>query len=136
MEKQITADTTLSCGHKPTPRTSEHDCGTGYGTDNDGNTRCYACAEEYERELFKVAGDKREPFAAYLKADASGNLTINTWTGGKLADVVSTREIPLTRMSFTHGRNILTYTARDAHGREWYGRGNAGIITTLRRKGK
>lgn len=64
----------LDCGHAPTPQ-KEGACGTGYGTDSDGKTRCYQCCADKGRAdmlatgratlyLVESDGSKIEPFTA------------------------------------------------------------------------
>jgi hypothetical protein len=127
--------TILDCGHPTTVTQDELFPGTAITSD--GRTSCYSCAEQNERTAFDLAGSERKPFTAYLTGDVKvkGSLKVTTWTGAELATVLNAHPIALTRTSFTHGKTILAYTARDAQGRLWYGRGNPGIVTTLRRKG-
>jgi hypothetical protein len=135
--QQITPETVLSCGHRPTPQPAGS-CVTGYGIDMRGFTRCFGCAEAHERETFERAGAAREPFVAYLSGDPKvrGSLTITTWTGAEIAKVTSAKEMKTPYGGTLHGDKWLSYTAVDAHGREWFGRGTPGVVTSIRRKGK
>jgi len=108
--------TILDCGHEPTPNAG---CGTGYATARDtGKRSCYSCAEELERADMATA--KR--FSAYLSSD---NMSITTWTGGKLGRV--------TRMTRNDRQTFVRVT--DIHGKEWAGIGPAenGTYVSLRR---
>lgn len=45
--------TLLDCGHAPSPHS---DLTTGYGTDRDGKTHCYACCAETDRKAMIETG--------------------------------------------------------------------------------
>lgn len=101
--------------------------------DSENKTSCQDCAEKNELSAFKKASQDRVPFTAYMNCAGDG---IETWTGFKLADIISSKRIKMALFSTYMGQTIRTYTARDSEGKLWYGRGNAGMVTNLRRKGK
>lgn len=102
-------------------------CGAaGYAIVTDGSKICYACADKAQIGELKT----RQPFVAYVSSDGQ---SITTWTGGKLMTVTRSTPCALTRQSFTHDhRSYKSIRARDVHGKNWYGRGSAGICITLR----
>jgi hypothetical protein len=137
METATNPTAPLDCGHPPT-KMEKGSCAAGVAVDRAGNTSCYACAEKAEVVAFRCAGTERKPFGAYLSTDPQSptRLVLTTWTGRKLATVMGTHKIPTGRVSFIHGRTMESFVAVDPEGREWYGRGNAGIHCTVRRRGK
>ena len=73
--------------------------------------------------------DRSKPFVAYVSSDGKH---VTGWKGNVLGAIVSTNQIRLTRLSYTHGKHIYCYRVRDVHGAYWFGRGNPGICITLR----
>jgi hypothetical protein len=76
----------LDCGHKPTAPEHLHPHGmpmtTGYGRDREtGETFCYECAHDKERELVR----KSDKVFAYLSSDGK---RVQDWPGGVLSDRV------------------------------------------------
>jgi len=76
----------LDCGHKPAEPTSLHYNGvpmtTGYGSDGKtGETFCYDCAHDKERELIR----KSDKVFAYLSSDGK---RVQDWPGGVMSDRV------------------------------------------------
>jgi len=104
---------------------------TGYARCDDGKSLvCYSCCDKRQVEELR---DRSKPFHAYLSGDG---LTVGTWTGGKLMDVVSRWSCKLSRRSWAHGKDYSSVRARDVHGALWYGRGSPGVCITMRpRKG-
>lgn len=98
----------------------------GYAIGTDGKRVCIPCAEKREVEAFKVA----TRYVAYVAMDGKA---IATFTGKVLATIVSAKPCALTRLSYTHGRSMFSYTAVTNDGARWYGRGNPGIVIKLRR---
>lgn len=90
---------------------------------------CADCANAYERLELKAAHANGERFTAYL---AAGGAELHTWLGSVLGRVIRSRVVKLTRLSHTHGKAICSVRVRDVHGNEWVGRGNDGIVITLR----
>jgi hypothetical protein len=98
---------------------------TNYARDDHGNVFSDEGVNIRERrELL----DRTRPFVCYLSSDGKH---VTGWKGNVLGDVTCSRTIPLTRVSFTHGRTIQSVRVRDVHGGYWYGRGNAGIAIKL-----
>ena len=103
-----------------------HATGTGYAVLPDEKNICYSCADSRQRnELL----DRSRPFMAYVSGDGK---RITSWTGGHLMKITESWQIPLTRVSFTHGKRIAHIHAVDVHGGHWTGRGSAGIVIILR----
>lgn len=114
---------TLDCGHVP----SEHSSfTTGYGTDDEGKTSCYACCLVSDLAYMATT----DTMGAYLSMDGA---TITNWPGGTLARV--------TWLSITKGYtptggayDRVYVNARDADGGTWHGRGQGkGMCVVLRR---
>ena len=99
---------------------------TGYAVPRDGEKICHPCANTSQREGMKTA----RIIVAYISSDGR---SVTTWTGGKLATVIRSTYVELTRISFTHGRFIRAIRAVDDTGAHWYGRGSPGLAVTLRR---
>lgn len=95
--------------------------GTGYATESDGHTMCYACAGGIEIERMRTV----DKVTAYLSPD-SGKVT--TWTGDTLARV--------TACHTSASAHKVYIQATDAFGGEWYGVGPAetGTYVNLRRR--
>ena len=108
--------------HKP-----EGTCAAGYAVLRDGARICYSCADK--RQVADLL-DRSRPFCGYVSGD--GN-RITSWTGGLLMHITDSRPCQLTRQSFTHDRrSYRSFRARDVHGKNWHGRGSAGIVIKLR----
>jgi hypothetical protein len=100
--------------------------GTGYAVTMDGEKICYSCADTRQRDGMKTASI----IGAYISSDGR---SVTTWTGGKLATVIRSTHVRLTRVSFAHGGSIRAIRAVDDTGAHWYGRGSPGLAVTLRR---
>lgn len=99
---------------------------TRHGLSSSDEMICYVCCNA--RDLQTMKTDDR--FAGYLSCDGK---QFTTWTGDLLGHVIDSRPCKLTRPSFTHDQHSYrSVRVRDVHGREWYGRGSAGIAITLR----
>lgn len=108
----------LDCGHAPTPTSGS---GTGYATDSTtGETKCYACADQYEIDLLRTA----DRFVAYLSLDSK---RITTWTGGTLGTVTRATDSAPAKKTYVR--------VTDVHGIDWYGVGpiESGTYVSLRR---
>jgi hypothetical protein len=117
----ITDETVLDCGHKPSPHSQYT---TGYGTDREGKTSCYDCANSQEAAAFSAS----DRYTAYVNKD--GYLT--TWPGGVLAQAMP-RYHGVSRNGW-HGSEVHSWRFRDCDGAEWYGRnGGPGMVITVRR---
>ena len=108
------------------------DCGqtfydeTKYARSSSDEMLCYSCCTVRDLQAIKTY----DRFTGYLSSDGR---QFSTWSGGLLGHVIDSRPCKLTRMSFTHDRkSYRSVRVRDVHGREWYGRGSAGIVITLR----
>jgi hypothetical protein len=100
---------------------------SGYAITQDNRKICYSCSDNMQREELK---DRSRPFFAYVSSDGK---EITTWTGGKLMTVTISRPCQLTRQSFLHDRRAYrSIRARDIHGKNWAGRGSAGIAIKMR----
>jgi hypothetical protein len=110
----ITSETTLDCGHKPTPRTG---IGTGYATTDDNRLVCYDCANSHELYRMNAADN----FMGYLSSDGKN---ITTWTGFKLATVTHSRV--RSNGGFAASSTRVYFNAVDAMGNRWYGSGPGG----------
>ncbi len=113
----------LACGHEPSPHT-ESTTGTGW---IDGVEICNECCDLHARIQLKRSHGKKERFTCYMSENG-----VTTWTGGLLGSIIRAKKVKLTRRSYTHGTYIVSYRVRDVHGNEWIGRGNPGIVTTMR----
>lgn len=108
---------TLTCGHDSTP--DNFTFTTGYATLPNGETLCYPCADEYQRDELKNSNT----FVGYVNSDQT---EITTWTGGKLMDMTPKygyRQQTGTRQITPSGGywRRHDYRAKDVHGQEWYG---------------
>lgn len=117
----MTTPETLDCGHVSTP----NGCAAGYATRSDNTRICYGCANESQRAELKTA----DRFVAYLTVPVSTDedwanrrpgavnaSLLTTWSGGKLATVVSLR-----RTRHNIGGYLYRFNAIDVHGQHWYG---------------
>jgi len=105
------------CGHAP----SEHSSiATGYGTDNNGKTRCYACCTAADKEQMDTA----DHVTHYLSED--GKRLVN-WPGYYLGRVTRTGA----RHPFSRERYYVNVC--DFAGRMWHGVGAPGMWCTLRK---
>jgi len=114
----------LDCGHTPTVPHSPMTSGTAHTPD--GREICCDCADRDQRERLKTATAS----VGYLNLKRR---MITTWTGGHLATVTAWWTI------YHNKAGTLTcWRARDAEGREWYGRGSGdGMATRMHaRKGQ
>jgi hypothetical protein len=104
----------LDCGHEPTPS----GIGTGYARMPNGETLCYDCADNAQREDLKTA----TRYFAYLSSDDSH---VITWSGGTLGHVTY----------LNRNRRQTFIRMRDVHGRMWAGIGpsESGTYVSLRR---
>lgn len=93
---------------------------SGYAILPNGGRICYACSNMLEVGAMARA----ERYTAYLSSDGT---RITDWPGGVLATVITTRP------TFRHGQGWYAVRARDVHGAIWYGRGQRGMVLTLRR---
>lgn len=112
-----------SCCHK-VKATDGRGCSTGYAVTPNNRLMCYTCADAAQREELR---DTSRPFFAYL---AGNGRNITTWTGGELMRV----ERETGWRIFGSRRNMgACVTARDVHGKRWYGRGaGRGMCIKLR----
>jgi hypothetical protein len=117
--------TTLSCGHAPSPH-GEHTTGTAWLPQDPPTPPievCWDCADEHVRSQMRLGA----PVGAYLSGDGK---TIQTWSGGKLADV--TESVERRCGGFARGVTRIYWKA-SGEGRTWHG-STAGrnIVTTMR----
>ena len=117
------SESILDCGHDA----ADH----SIARDQNDKTLCYRCANERERVAFREAGEQGLAYGAYV-GESNGATVITTWTGEQLA--VVTRMRPMGRK--VPGRaQLFALTAKDSHGRTWYGRSQgAGMAVVLRVK--
>lgn len=119
---------TLDCGHPPTITDG---VGTGYGTDRQGRTACYACATVGDLAAIEsaVCGDRMTQYVS-----TGGGKVVN-WPGSVLMagiewgapHVFSERAVNVPRADVR--RYFKVY---DAHGRMWSGIGAPGMYALLR----
>jgi hypothetical protein len=102
-----------------------------YALSRDNEMLCYQCCTA--RDIRTMMHASR--FTGYLSSDGRSFVT---WPGETLGTVIDSRPCKLTRLSYTHDkRGYMSVRVRDVNGREWHGRGSAGIVITLRAcKGK
>jgi hypothetical protein len=110
------------CGHRFDNLSDDGLAGmdSGYSIGSAGRTFCYPCTDRLERARALLS----DTIDGYLSADGR---TITTWTGGRLADVVSAGS----SASGWHGSAVWSVRARTEDGREFYGR-NAGAGRNIR----
>jgi hypothetical protein len=106
----------LDCGHVPTP--TPHT--TGVAETPSGFRMCYPCSERWERSAMANANE----YFGYISSDGKH---LTTWTGGKLARVVTETN---SRTGF-HRSEIHNYRFVDDAGVRWYGK-NAGRGMSIR----
>jgi len=73
-KRQNEQPTVLDCGHAPSPHS---DFTTGYGSDAQGKTFCYACCADRDVEHMKNEGKT----ALYLTRDDNGQAKLTNWPG-------------------------------------------------------
>jgi hypothetical protein len=112
---------TADCGHTY----EATGIGTGYATDPDTQkTMCYPCADAWQREQMKDA----KCVFGYLSSDGKA---IETWTGGRLADVTRLNK---TRSPLAYHAYLCYVRATDVHGQKWWGKnGGEGVAIKLHR---
>jgi hypothetical protein len=97
----------LECGHPPSPH-SEHT--TGYGVDDQGNRKCYACCAEDDKQYMR----DHDRMTLYLVQRDPGKWVLTNWPGSF--------EIPV--HGVTKGRHNLARTRYDCwvtfEGRTWH----------------
>ena len=100
---------------------SKYGIGTGYGTTPEGAKWCYDCCTVSDIEELK----ERKPTAVYLSGDEN---SVTNWPGGVLGTVTRAHGI---KHNMIRGRYVA-FRVKDVHGGLWFGRGQPGMICTIR----
>lgn len=97
----------LDCGHPPS---AHGEIDTGYGTDDNGRTLCYACCAEGDRKRMRDTGR----IILYLCRSQDGTWTISNWPGSL--------RLPC---GIREGRHNIARTRTDVwftfEGEDWHG---------------
>jgi hypothetical protein len=103
--------TMCDCGHPPTPTSG---IGTGYATDNEDKTYCYACCAENDKEFMRKEGR----IYLYVSYKDKKPAQVINWPG--------TLRIDLKRHKYGKHSAFGVYTTRidvwfEFEGEQWYG---------------